>query len=39
MNEVIDFILHVAASTLGILVGAWLARMWDDFWTRHRRRH
>lgn len=38
MNEVIDFLLHVAASTLGILVGAWLARWWDDTWTRIRRK-
>ena len=38
MNEVIDFLFHVAASALGILVGAWLARKWDEAWTRIRRK-
>ena len=38
MDKVIHFFLQIAASTLGILVGAWLARMWDDFYTKHKRR-
>jgi len=25
-----QFLLQVAASTLGILLGAWLARMWEE---------
>ena len=38
MNEVIDFLLHVAASAIGILVGAWLARKWDEIWIKIRRK-
>lgn len=34
MDEVIQFLLHVAASTLGILLGAWLARAWDEAWKK-----
>ena len=30
IEAISQFLLHVAASTLGILMGAWLARMWEE---------
>ena len=38
MNVIIDFLLHVAASVIGILVGAWLARAWDETLRKIKRR-
>ena len=29
---ILQFLLQVAASTLGILLGAWLARVWEEAW-------
>lgn len=32
MQEVIHFLLQVVASVCGILLGAWLARVWEEYW-------
>ena len=32
IENILQFLLHVAASTIGILVGAWLARVWEEYW-------
>ena len=37
IEAILQFLLHVAASTLGILLGAWLARSWDETWRKIRR--
>ena len=34
IEAILQFLLHVAASTLGILLGAWIARTWDDAWRK-----
>jgi len=34
IEDILQFLLHVAASTLGILLGAWLVRTWDDAWRK-----
>ena len=39
MSEVIEFLMHVAASALGVLVGVWLASMWDKQWKKIKRRN
>lgn len=36
MRIVIEFLLHVAASAVGILVGAWIARVWEETWRKIR---
>ena len=38
MNVIIDFLLHVAASVIGILVGALLVRVWDETLRKIKRR-
>lgn len=37
IEVILQFLLHVAASTLGILLGAWLARTWDEMWRKIKR--
>jgi hypothetical protein len=31
---ILQFLFQVAASTLGILIGAWLARSWEEAWRK-----
>ena len=38
MAGIVHFLLHVAASAIGILVGAWLAHKWDEIWIKIRRK-
>ena len=38
MAGIVHFLLQVAASMLGILMGAWLARKWDEIWIKIRRK-
>lgn len=38
INEIVHFLLHVLASVCGILLGAWLAGIWERFMRKMKQR-